>query len=153
MAGTSRCLGWLLVGALVGCGEPPQDEAVGSYTIDHDAFVDEAISAMKDAGLLEAGTEMLARGQLRQVRMDLDIENDRTFECRMEALGQNNTYTGNWTQVGSHFRLEQTHENGNQSLDVMTGTYRNGVLRLLHNEPGIEMPYVLRKRTRAASPN
>ena len=144
--------GLLLAIALTSCGSEPTVQLEGSYSLDHDAFVDEAVQAMSRAGLIPEGVEEMARGRLGQLRMDLQLDPAGTFACQMTAAGQSYLYTGGWVLVGSHVRLEQTHQDGSPVPDVMKGTYRGGVLRLLHEENGMEMPYVLRKAPSPAAP-
>ena len=47
---------------------------------------------------------------------------------------------------------DQTHEDGEESSDSMAGTLEDGVMRLVHDEEGVDMSYFLRKQETPASP-
>ena len=139
----------LVLGACSGeeAASPP-----GAYAIDHQRFVPKALAAMQAHGAAPAGAAREVQARLQLLRMDVDLRVDHTFECRMGLMGERRTYTGSWQQSGQSIRLEQTHEDGEDVEDLLTGTLRDGVLDLVHEENGLPMPYVLRRHAAAPAP-
>ncbi|MCA8970105.1 MAG: hypothetical protein KDC95_09990 [Planctomycetes bacterium] len=135
--------------ACVSCGGAPETVA-GSWTLDPTAFVEEAIPVMLDSGRIPRGAEKLAEAQLGKVRMQIDLRTDGTFVCDM-GIGSTARYEGTWVQNGQNISLVQTLENGESKDDQMSGKCNGDSLRLVHDEEGMSMPYVLR-RSAAASP-
>ncbi|MCB9880970.1 MAG: hypothetical protein H6832_18440 [Planctomycetes bacterium] len=135
--------------AFVSCGGTPETVA-GSWTLDTESFVDAAIPVMVDAGRIPAGAERLAEAELTKVRMQIDLRTDGTFVCDM-GIGATARYEGTWLQNGQNISLVQTLENGESKDDQMSGKCSGDFLRLVHDEQGMSMPYVLR-RNAAASP-
>jgi hypothetical protein len=69
----------------------------------------------------------------------------------MGANGEEHDYRGTWAKTGTTIELQQTHEDDEEKTDTMTGHMDGSRLRLLHEELGLQMPYVLR-RPDAATP-
>lgn len=148
----SRAVSAATLALLASCGAATAPDPQGRYALDGDAFVEAASKAMDEAGLVPEGAIDVVRGQLAQVRMDLRLDATGVFECHMVASGADHVCTGTWKLVGTYFRLEQTHQDGEPQPDLMTGTYHEDVLELVHSARGMEMPYLLRRHARPAAP-
>jgi hypothetical protein len=129
---------------LTSCDRGPQApaSAAGSYTVDRSLFGEAALTAMRAGQRLPEG----------RVRMDLDLATDGTFRCRMGHGEDEHEYTGRWLERGSYIELNQTHQDGEEVSDKMRGTLDRGLLRLTHKEEGLNMPYVLSRRSEASAP-
>lgn len=131
------------------CGGQAVD-AVGGWTLDTDAFLDEAIPVMIDSGRVPKEAESIARAQMAKLQMQIELKRDGSFVCSM-GLAKTSRYEGTWKQNGSHISLIQTHENGELVADTLNGTVTSERMRVGHMEEGIEMFYILR-RSAVATP-
>jgi len=141
----------LVVSALAACSKE-SDRWVGRYEVDRDelwkAWRDDIFRDQPD--LLESMRDTVAT-----IRFDLDVEADGTFKTSSLMLTdslpeeqQKNAETaidssGTWKAVGDTITLTITERNGQSLEGTISGTYRDGVLRL-NMGPGV--PVVLRKR-------
>ena len=136
---------------LHGCGSKPS-AAAGTYELDKAAFVEQGLKSLIDSGGIPAAARELGRRQLEKVGSILELKGDGTFVNIMEVSGRKHEFTGEWTQKGSRIELLQTHANGKEKEDSMTGTLDGDSLLLLHEEKGVTFPYPMRRRSAHASP-
>ncbi len=142
---TRVCAALLVVAAThVACGGGATAPE-GRYQLDKDAFIEMAVKTMREHERIPEGAEDIARGMLRQIEMEFDLRDGGEFHCTQKAPGENHVYTGRWYLNGRQIRIVQTHEDGKEVPDSMSGTYENGVLNLQHEEEGMQMTYVLHK--------
>ncbi len=138
-----------IMSVLVSCGSRDASVA-GTWTLDTAAFVEAALPVLKEHGRIPAGAEGEAKAQLGKVRMSVDLASDGSFVCHM-GIGTTARFEGTWVQNGKNVALVQTLEDGEPKDDQMSGTQDGNSLRLVHDEAGMAMCYVLR-RSSAASP-
>jgi len=82
--------------------------------------------------------------------LEFNLCADLSFECRQEAAGISEEYSGTWSLDGDQVRLEQTHRKTSRGdvleADLMTGTIGEKSIDLLHHNLQLTVPYVFRLR-------
>ena len=136
---------------LQGCGGKPS-AAEGTYELDKAAFVEQGLKSLIDSGRIPAAAREIGRRQLERVSSILELKGDGTFVNFMEMSGRKHKFTGEWTQKGNRIELRQTHSDGREKEDAMSGTLDGDNLFLVHEEEGLSFPYPMRRRRAHASP-
>ena len=90
--------------------------------------------------------------KLKSSDFDLSLATDGTFTALQTILAERRTYKGTWTKTGTSFVLHQTHDNGKELEDEMTGTLVDGKLDLTHESDDGTMKFVLYHEASPAAP-
>ena len=136
---------------LLGCGGTKSGPA-GSYTMDAKGFANTLADQMIKSGQVLPATRALMVAKLQTAVFTVDLAEDGKFKADQRMMGEHHAYIGTWRQEGSSIRLDQTHDNGVEVEDELTGTFAGDTMSLVHKEDGLEVEMVLRRGSAAAPP-
>ena len=146
----------LAVFSLTSCGgDAGTSSAVtGHYDLDAGHFADHMADKLIETGRAPAALRYELVNQLKSARFSLDLDEDGTFQAEQSIADESHSYSGSWSLIGSEFKLDQTHEDGEEVFDTMTGTFDQGQLSLVDEDEGVEVTIILRhaRLASAASP-
>ncbi len=143
----------ILIGlSLVSCGKSSQSGPAGSYRVDAVPFAETMADALIETGKVPAELRATAVSQLRKAKFDLDLNDDGSFSFAQAVNGEKKVYTGTWEVVGTAINLHQTHEDGNEVADAMTGTVGDDRLEMAYEEAGVEMNFTMLRKGQPAAP-
>lgn len=135
--------------ALTACGQP-NAELEGAWTLDREAFIRDTVPVLREAGKIPEGAEAQARRLLGRVKMELEIEPDKSFSCRMSTATETSLFTGTWSRGGKHVTILQSHKDGEPEEDSMNGVLDGDTIRFEHDEEGLTVIYTLQRKSVAA---
>lgn len=136
---------------LCGCSSKPLDGA-GNYTLDATHFAGNVADEMIAEGKAPAEARAIIVEQLKNSKFDLTLNNDGSFDCEQMIANDHHEYTGTWTLDGTKIRLHQTHDNGREIEDVMSGQLVDGKMQVSLSEKSDWIKLVLYHQSAAAAP-
>ena len=107
-----------------------------------------------------AATAKASRAQIKAANFDLeayladfengvfefDLEDDGSFTADESLQDTDAEYKGNWVLSGGDLiRLNQTHKDGAEEPDQLTGAVVGNRMNLVHKKNGIELPICLKR--------
>ena len=138
--------------SLASCGGgDTTSETTGHYDLDVQHFANHMADKLIEIGRAPAGFRNQLVNQMQSSKFSLDLHEDGTFEAEQKMGNQSHAYSGSWTLIGSQIRLDQTHEDGSEVVDTMSGTLEHGQLTLIEQDEGTELTIILRRANPAAA--
>lgn len=142
----------LVLATLLGCSGNAATGASGSYQLETDGFAESMADIFIEQGKVPADARPQAIAALEGATMDVDLATDGTFTFSQKIAGDKHVYTGTWTETGSAVTLNQTHDNGEEIEDEMSGTLDGDALRMTYTSEGHTLKFLLRRKGAAAAP-
>jgi hypothetical protein len=119
----------------------PKLNVTGKWELDFEATKVECLAKLPGQGVDAAKTI----SNLQEMVLEFDLESDGSFTCEESAMGQDNEIEGNWVLNGNKIRLNQTHNNGAEERDQLTGTVEGKTMNLVKKQDKVSLPIMLRR--------
>ncbi len=119
----------------------PKLDVTGKWEFDFEATKKKSLVALAGQGQDVPGILAL----MRDMVLEFDLESDGSFTCEESLSGEDHEYDGNWVLNDNKIRLNQTHMDGEEVRDQLTGTVDRKMMDLVKKDQGVELPIMLRR--------